>query len=110
GYATTSTDTGHAGNPGSGAFVLGHPEKLVDFAWRSEHEMTVAAKAIIEAFYGTRPRRAYWEGCSTGGRQGLKEAQRFPDDYDGIIAGAPANPFSLISTANLYVGRSEEHT
>jgi feruloyl esterase len=89
GYATASTDTGHTG--GSGAFALGHPEKLIDFAWRSEHEMTVTAKAVIQAFYGSAPKRSYWNGCSTGGRQGLKEAQMFPDDYDGIIAGAPAN-------------------
>src|SRR5262249_27616420 len=88
-YASASTDTGHVG--GSGAFALGHPEKLIDFAWRSEHEMTVKAKTIVEAFYGRGPRLSYWNGCSTGGRQGLKEAQKFPDDYDGIIAGAPAN-------------------
>ena len=89
GYATASTDTGHAG--GRGTFALGHPEKLVDFAWRSEHEMTAKAKALIEAFYGSGPKLSYWNGCSTGGRQGLKEAQMFPEDYDGIIAGAPAN-------------------
>jgi feruloyl esterase len=89
GYATSSTDTGHVG--GSGSFALGHPEKLIDFAYRSEHEMTVTTKAIVDAFYGSAPRLSYWNGCSTGGRQGLKEAQMFPNDYDGIIAGAPAN-------------------
>jgi len=89
GYATASTDTGHVG--GRGTFALDHPEKLIDFSWRSEHEMTVQAKALIQAFYGAAPKRSYWNGCSTGGRQGLKEAQMFPDDYDGIIAGAPAN-------------------
>jgi len=89
GYAGASTDTGHVG--GRGTFALDHPEKLIDFAWRSEHEMTVKAKAVIQAFYGSAPRLSYWNGCSTGGRQGLKEAQKFPDDYDGIIAGAPAN-------------------
>jgi feruloyl esterase len=89
GYASASTDTGHVG--GRGTFALGHPEKLIDFAWRSEHEMTVKAKHIVNAFYGSAPRLSYWNGCSTGGRQGLKEAQMFPDDYDGIIAGAPAN-------------------
>jgi feruloyl esterase len=89
GYASASTDTGHGG--GRGTFALDHPEKLLDFAWRSEHEMTVKARAIIQAFYGSAPRFSYWNGCSTGGRQGLKEAQKFPDDYDGIIAGAPAN-------------------
>jgi tannase/feruloyl esterase len=89
GYATASTDTGHVG--GRGTFALDHPEKLVDFSWRSEHEMTVKAKALVQAFYSTAPTRSYWNGCSTGGRQGLKEAQMFPNDYDGIIAGAPAN-------------------
>src|SRR5215471_10408730 len=89
GYATASTDTGHLGN--DGAFALGHPEKLIDFSWRSEHEMTIKAKALVQAFYGSAAKRSYWNGCSTGGRQGLKEAQMFPDDYDGIIAGAPAN-------------------
>jgi feruloyl esterase len=89
GYASASTDTGHVG--GRGTFALGHPEKLIDFAWRSEHEMTVKAKTVIQAFYGSAPKLSYWNGCSTGGRQGLKEAQKFPDDYDGIIAGAPAN-------------------
>src|SRR5438552_5693217 len=89
GYASASTDTGHVG--GRGTFALDHPEKLIDFAWRSEHEMTVKAKAVIQAFYGSAPRLSYWNGCSTGGRQGLKEAQKFPDDYDAVIAGAPAN-------------------
>jgi feruloyl esterase len=89
GYATSSTDTGHVG--GSGSFALGHPEKLIDFGWRSEHEMTVKSKTIIQAFYGSGPKLSYWNGCSTGGRQGLQEAQRFPDDYDGFIVGAAAN-------------------
>ena len=89
GYATASTDTGHEG--GRGIFALGHPEKLVDFAWRSEHEMTAKAKKLIEAFYGSGPKLSYWNGCSTGGRQGLKAAQMVPEDYDGIVAGAPAN-------------------
>ena len=89
GYAAASTDTGHVG--GSASFALGHPEKLTDFAYRAVHETTVAAKAVIANFYGSSPRYSYWNGCSTGGRQGLKEAQRFPADFDGIIAGAPAN-------------------
>jgi len=89
GYASASTDTGHVS--GSGSFALGHPEKLIDFSWRSEHEMTVKAKAIIQVFYSSPPSLSYWNGCSTGGRQGLKAAQKFPDDFDGIIAGAPAN-------------------
>jgi feruloyl esterase len=93
GYATASTDTGHTS--AGGQFAFGHPEKLIDFAWRSEHEMTVKAKAIVEKFYGSGPRWSYWNGCSTGGRQALKEAQMFPNDFDGIIAGDPANRTAL---------------
>jgi len=70
---------------------MGHPEKQIDFGYRAVHEMTLRAKEIVNAFYGAVPRYAYWNGCSSGGKQGLKEAQRFPADYDGIIAGAPAN-------------------
>src|SRR5262245_19397120 len=89
GYATASTDTGHKG--GNANFAIGHPEKVVDFAYRAGHEMTVKAKAMTTAFYDRGPRLSYWNGCSTGGRQGLMEAQRYPDDFDAIIAGAPAN-------------------
>ena len=88
GYAAASTDTGHEGS--SASFALGHPEKLVDYAYRSEHELTVAAKALITAFYGKAPRLSYWNGCSAGGKQGLMEAQRYPEDFDGIVAGSPA--------------------
>src|SRR5262245_21913580 len=87
GYAAASTDTGHTGN--NGRFALGHPEKLIDFGWRSVHEMTVASKAIVAAHFGSPPKFSYWNGCSAGGRQAMAEAQRFPADYDGIIAGAP---------------------
>jgi feruloyl esterase len=90
-YAVASTNTGHDGDQADASFALGHPEKLTDYAWRAVHEMTVAAKAIITARYGRSPRQSYWVGCSNGGRQGLKEAQRFPADYNGIAAGAPAN-------------------
>ncbi len=103
-YATASTDTGHVG--GSGSFALGHPEKVVDFGYRSEHEMTVKAKALIEAFYGNPARMSYWNGCSTGGRQGLKEAQRFPDDYDGIVAGAPANPRTHLAFGTMWIAHA----
>jgi feruloyl esterase len=68
---------------------LGHPEKLIDFGWRAVHEMTTASKKIIAAYYEAAPRLSYWNGCSAGGRQALKEAQRFPADFDGIVAGAP---------------------
>jgi feruloyl esterase len=102
GYATASTDTGHKG--GSGSFVLGHPEKVIDFGHRAVHEMTVKAKAIINAYYGNNPRKSYWNGCSSGGKQGLKEAQMYPADYDGIIAGAPANHWTHLSASLLNVG------
>ena len=87
GYATSSTDTGHTGN--NAAFAPGHPEKVIDFGWRAVHEMTIASKAIVAAYYDAGPKFSYWNGCSAGGRQAMKEAQRFPSDYDGIIAGAP---------------------
>ncbi len=89
GYAAVSTDTGHAG--GNANFMVGHPEKLKDFEERAVHEMTVTARAVASAFYSTAPRQAYFNGCSTGGRQALTAAQRYPLDFDAIIAGAPAN-------------------
>lgn len=104
GYATTSTDTGHAGAGGS--FALGHPEKFIDFAYRSEHEMTVKAKAIVNAFYGSAPTYSYWNGCSTGGRQGLAEVQRYPNDFDGVIAGAQANPRTHLNAWQLSIGQA----
>ena len=104
GYATSSTDTGHTGAGGS--FALGHPEKFIDFAYRSEHEMTVKAKAIVDRYYGRAPQRSYWNGCSTGGRQGLAEAQRYPDDYDGIIAGASANPRTYLNAWQLSIAQA----
>ena len=85
GYAAAGTDTGHVG--GNADFVAGHPEKLVDFAYRAIHEMTVTAKALVAAHYDARPARAYFSSCSTGGRQALIEAQRYPEDFDGIVAG-----------------------
>jgi feruloyl esterase len=89
GYATASNDTGHKG--GSASFVVGHPEKLIDFGYRAMHEMAVRSKEIIQAFYKRGPQLSYYQGCSTGGRQGMMEAQRFPEDFDAIIAGAPVH-------------------
>src|SRR5262245_8389618 len=100
GYATASTDTGHVG--ANGRWALGHPELVVDFAYRAIHEMTVKAKTIVRNFYGNGPRRSYFVGCSTGGRQGLMEAQRFPTDYDGIVAGAPANFWTHLIAGSLW--------
>ena len=89
GYATAGTDTGHQEQ--GGAWAIGHPEKMIDFAYRSTHEMTLKAREIINAFYNRNAEYSYFKGCSTGGRQALMEAQRYPDDYDGIIAGSCAN-------------------
>ena len=100
GYAAASTDTGHTET--TAAFVVGHPEKLIDFAYRAVHEMTLASKAIAAAYYGKPPVRAYFNGCSTGGRQALAEAQRYPDDYDGIVAGAAANYPSHLQGAQVW--------
>ncbi|HEY6466395.1 MAG TPA: tannase/feruloyl esterase family alpha/beta hydrolase, partial [Candidatus Acidoferrales bacterium] len=88
GFAAASTDDGDAGADLS--FFVTQPERFVDFAYRSEHEMTLKAKAVIAAFYGRAPRYSYWNGCSGGGREGLLQAYRYPDDFDGIVAGDPA--------------------
>ena len=99
GYAATATDTGHTGSPVDAKWALGHPEKVVDFGHRGIHEMTRVAKELVHAFYGKTPQRSYFAGCSDGGREALMEAQRYPADYDGILAGAPANYWTaLLST------------
>jgi feruloyl esterase len=102
GYAAASTDTGHQG-PGA-SFLVGHPEKMIDFGYRSVHETAVKGKATVAALYGTGPRLSYFDGCSGGGRQAFAEAQRFPEDFDGIIAGAPGynrtvQSFQLVTIA-----------
>ncbi len=96
GYAAASTDTGHTTTDAS--WALAHPEKIVDYGHRAIHEMTEKAKSIVSAFYGNGPKRSYFASCSNGGRQALMEAQRYPNDYDGLIAGAPANYFTHILT------------
>jgi hypothetical protein len=107
GYATASTDTGHAGSPLSGAFAL-NPDGTLnwglieDFASRSLFELTRKSKTLIETFYGRKPAYSYWNGCSTGGRQGLMLAQRFPKGYDGILAGAPAIHWDRFHPAQLW--------
>lgn len=108
GYAAAGTDAGHVGE--NADFVAGHPEKLVDFGHRAIHEMTVAAKTIVNAHYGERPSRSYFSSCSTGGRQALIEAQRYPEDFDGIVAGDPSWDQMRLYAArvwlNTYVNRS----
>jgi feruloyl esterase len=102
GYVAASTDTGHAG--GSVNFVVDHPEKVIDFAYRAVHEMTVAAKAVAAGYYGKPVKHSYFNGCSTGGRQAMAEAQRYPGDYDGIISGDPDLNASRIHEAQLFAG------
>jgi len=99
GYAASSTDTGHKGGVTDAKWALEHPEKIVDFGYRAIHETAEQTKAIIRAFYGQAPKHSYFNSCSNGGRQALMEAQRFPSDYDGIIAGAPAGSFTHILAA-----------
>lgn len=96
GYATMSTDNGHVTDPDAPnggneqRWALGHPEKMVDFAYRALHVSTVAAKEIVQRFYGQKAKDSYFVGCSQGGHHALMEATRYPADYDGIVAGAPA--------------------
>ncbi|HWK52991.1 MAG TPA: tannase/feruloyl esterase family alpha/beta hydrolase [Hyphomicrobiales bacterium] len=106
GYAAASTDTGHQG--GSASFALGHPEKLVDFAHRATHEMTVQAKAIAARFYDNAPRHSYFNGCSAGGRQGMKAAQLYPQDYDGIVAGSPGLNWTGRALQTLWVAQGSQ--
>ena len=107
GLAARLCDGGNRhGDSGAGAaFALGHPEKLVDFGVQGLHEMTVQASDRAR-YYQRAPRRWYWVGCSSGGKQGLKEAQRFPTDYDGIVAGAPANYWTHLMAGSIWVAHA----
>ncbi len=99
GYAITGSDTGHQGNDDN--FAIGHPEKLIDWGYRAVHENTVAAKAVAAKFYGSGPKYSYWNGCSTGGRQGWVAAEYFPNDFDGLSLGDPANPMTRLQAGNI---------
>jgi feruloyl esterase len=117
GYAGGSTDTGHTG--GTADFAPGHPEKVADFGWRGKHLQAARSKDLIRAFYGERIQHSYFSSCSNGGRQALMELQRFPEDYDGVLVGAPANDWShlfaafvwneqaLFNTAGAYLSASK---
>jgi feruloyl esterase len=101
GYAATGTNTGFDGNDSS--FSIGHPEKIIDWGNRAVHEATVTAKAIIDAHYGSKPKYSYWNSCSTGGRQGWIAAEYYPDDFDGLAIGDPANPMSRLQANSIYI-------
>ena len=113
GYSTASTDTGHSAfapnnGLGGGGFALNQPADTLnvglikDFSERSELELAQQSKAVIRAFYGTGPRFSYWNGCSTGGRQGWIMAQRHPEEYDGLLTGAPAFNWDRFIPAELW--------
>jgi feruloyl esterase len=104
GYAASMTDTGHEG--GSASFAMGHPEKLIDWGYRAVHEMTIASKTIVAAYYGDGPKLSYWNGCSAGGRQAFKEAQRYPEDFNGIIAGSPGINWTGRSTQAAWIAQA----
>jgi hypothetical protein len=96
GFAAAATDTGHFGDSEDASWAYGHPEKIADFGWRAIHLTAQAAKQIIDAYYGKPVSHSYFDSCSDGGREALMEAQRFPEDYDGILAGAPANNWATM--------------
>jgi len=98
GYAASGTDTGHKGSAIEAGWALGHPEKVADFGYRAIHETAEKAKELVKAYYSNGPRRSYFSSCSNGGREALMEAQRYPADYDGILAGAPANYWTHLLT------------
>jgi hypothetical protein len=101
GFAATGTDTGHQADAEDASWAYKHPEKIVDFGYRGLHLTTERAKTILDRFYGEAPKRSYFDSCSDGGREALMEAQRFPADYDGILAGAPANNWTKMVAAGV---------
>lgn len=105
GYATAATDTGHEADGEDASWAFKHPEKVADFGYRALHETTVNAKKLLEAFYGRPAHHAYFDSCSDGGREALMEAQRFPDDFDGILAGAPANYWTNLLSSGVAILR-----
>lgn len=114
GYAASSSDTGHdAAKEPLATFASVTPanpngrRKLIDFGYLSVHETAVLSKRVIEAYYGAAPRYSYWVGCSTGGRQGLQEAQRYPDDFDGLVIGAPGVWLTGNVTRRLWIGQAQ---
>lgn len=90
GFATISTDTGHNSTSGDITWALNQPERLADWGFRAMHGSVELAKHIVQAYYECTPKYNYYSGCSTGGRQGIRDIQLYPDDFDGVLAGAPA--------------------
>jgi feruloyl esterase len=101
GYATVGTDTGHQGAGTDASWALDNLERRVNFGYLAIHRTAGTAKAILRSHYGANASRSYFQGCSRGGGQALMEAQRYPDDFDGIVAGAPAFDWTGIAAANI---------
>ncbi len=106
GYATAATDTGHEASAEDASWAFHHPEKVADFGYRALHLTTLNAKSLLHSFYTEPLQHAYFDSCSDGGREALMEAQRFPADYDGILAGAPANAWTHMLASGLDVTKS----
>lgn len=104
GFASVSTDTGHVSGTSDGSWALDNPESVVDWGYRAMHGSVVIGKTITDAYYGETHKYAYYSGCSTGGRQGLKEIQMYPSDFDGVLAGAPAWWTTHLQTWSVQVG------
>jgi len=108
GYAQAMTDTGHEG--GSASFAMGHPEKLIDFGYRSIYEMAKTGQTLTEAFYESPIRYSYFNGCSAGGRQALKAADMYPELFDGVVAGSPGAYWTGRALQSVWVGQATHAT
>lgn len=102
GYATVATDTGHQAPGNRAGWARGYPERLVNYGYLAVHRTAETAKAIIREYYGRSAEYSYFSGCSNGGRQGVMEAQRYPEDFDGVVAGAPAHDFTGFMASYIY--------
>ena len=111
GYAVANTDMGMATPTGATAAIFfNRPERWIDWGYRATHEMTLVAKQVVRAYYQRDATRAYFVGCSTGGEQALMESQRYPDDYDGIVGGAPAQNRTGVHVSILWNFAANERT
>ncbi len=106
GFATAGSDAGHQGQAQDASWAYEHPEKIKDFGWRAVHLTAERAKEVVKAYYGKPIDKAYFDSCSDGGREALMEAQRFPEDYDGILAGAPANAWTHLVSGGVDIAQA----
>jgi len=109
-YAVAATNTGHWGLSGNGSFALNNPESQIDFGYRAVHLTAVYAKLVISTYYGSAPRYSYWTGCSSGGKQGLKEIQYDADTFDGALVGAPAQWWSMLNGFTQHINSVNDPT